>query len=109
MRPVPQGTRPVDKRLQLARTVAETLKSLLRKKEDAMQRLYASAMILWLAASGAANAQTDPAQMNGAQTNPQIPPATESAVPATPPAPALQSVPASDPLSVPTSTVPTTF
>ena len=69
-----------------------------------MQRMFASAMILWLAAIGAANAQTDPAQ-----ANPQPAPATESTVPAAPPAITLQSVAASDPLSVPTSTVPTTI
>ena len=79
-----------------------------------MQRMFASAMILWLAAFGAANAQTDPAQMNPGQTNPaqanpQAAPATENTVPAAPSATTLRSVPASDPLSVPTSTVPTTF
>lgn len=103
------GTRPIGKRFTFSAHRRRNPQSMSDEKEDAMHRILASAMILWLAAVGAANAQMDPAQTNPAQTNPQAAPAPENTVPATPSATTLQSVPASDPLSVPTSTVPTTF
>src|SRR6201996_2642073 len=51
-------------RVDVPRTVAETIPT----KEEAMQRMIAPAIILWLAAFGAAQAQTSTSQMPGTTT-----------------------------------------
>jgi hypothetical protein len=110
--PVPPGTRPIHPRWYFAHQRRNLQSKISREKEEAMQRLFAPAVILWLAAFGAANAQTSPTvtPTPNSTTGTSVP---NSAASATGSTVANQPVAGtnlnSDPLNVPASTVPTAF